>query len=82
MHAGRAAHLDVAYPNGETWRGAVTRVGGFFDDLPSRWDGKRVVVIGHMATRYACEHYLRGVPIEDALVAPFEWQPGWEYDLP
>ncbi len=46
LHRGRAEHLDQPYPEGESWRQAVTRVGRFLGDLPLRWDGRRVLVVG------------------------------------
>ena len=79
VHADRLAHLDEPYPGGESWRQAAQRVKCFVDDLALRWDGERVVVIGHVATRVAFDHYLKGVPLEQALVAGFDWHPGWEY---
>jgi 2,3-bisphosphoglycerate-dependent phosphoglycerate mutase len=81
LHAGRLGHLDVAYPGGETWRQAVARVGWFLRDLPRRWDGQRVLVIGHVATRWGLDHLVAGVPLEDLAVADFAWQEGWEYQL-
>ena len=81
LHAGRADHLDVAYPGGESWRDAVTRVGWFLDDLPRRWDGRRVLVIGHVATRWGFDHWLNGRPLEDLAAEDFAWQAGWEYRL-
>lgn len=81
-HAGnRARFLDEPYPAGESWRQAVARVGRFIQDLPSRWAGKRVLVIGHIATRWGLEHYLGGVSLEELAGAPFGWQEGWEYTL-
>jgi broad specificity phosphatase PhoE len=50
--ASKRRFLDEPYPGGESWRQAVSRVGGFLADLPSRWAGKRVLVIGHVATRW------------------------------
>jgi broad specificity phosphatase PhoE len=81
VHGLRREHLDVPYPGGESWRQAVARVGGFLDDLPSRWAGVRVLVVGHTATRWALEHILTGIPLEALVDAPFEWRPGWEYVL-
>ena len=81
MHAGRPDHLDVPYPGGESWRQAVTRAGRFVADLPPRWEGQQVVVIGHVATRWGLDHALRGVPVEDLMAAPFDWRPGWSYML-
>ena len=82
LHAGRSDHLDRPYPGGESWRQAVARAARLLDDLPSRWDGQRVLVIGHVATRWALDHVLGGVPLEELAVADFAWQPGWEYRLP
>lgn len=74
-------HVDTPYPNGESWRQAIARVGRFPNDLPSMWEGKRVVVIGHMATRWAFEHLINGVPVEALAAEEFVWQKGWEYRL-
>jgi len=78
----RRDHLDHAYPGGESWRQATRRVASFLDDLGARWKSCRVLVIGHMATRWALEHHVNGVPLEDLAGASFTWQPGWEYTLP
>ena len=82
LHANRRDHLDRAYPGGESWRQAVVRVGWFLDDLPLCWDGQRVLVIGHVATRWALDHLLGGIPLEDLMAEDFAWQEGWEYRLP
>ena len=77
----RGRFLDTPYPGGESWRAAVSRVGWFLDDLPLRWQGRRVLVIGHVATRWALDHVIDGTPLEDLAAAEFEWQEGWEYCL-
>lgn len=77
----RREHLDVAYPSGESWRAAVTRVDRFLNDLSATWFGDRVLVVGHTATWFALEHRLEGVPLEELLDVPFSWQPGWEYRI-
>ena len=79
LHGHRHLYLDDSYPGGESWRQAVARVGRFLDDLPLRWDGCRVVVIGHTATRWALDHVLDGKRLEDLLDADFQWREGWEY---
>jgi 2,3-bisphosphoglycerate-dependent phosphoglycerate mutase len=80
--ARRGEHLDVPYPGGESWRQAVARVGRFLGDLPLRWSGRRVLVIGHVATRWGLDHLVGGTPLEDLVSADFGWQEGWEYLLP
>jgi alpha-ribazole phosphatase/probable phosphoglycerate mutase len=81
LHRDRAQYIDVAYPGGESWRQAIERVGRFLADLPSRWQGRRVLVVGHMATRFAFEHLLHGVALERLVAEELVWQPGWEYRL-
>jgi len=77
----RAAHIDVPYPGGESWRQAVERVSGFLEQVTGERDGERVLVIGHSATRLALEVVAKRLEIEEAMAAPFAWQPGWEYVL-
>jgi alpha-ribazole phosphatase/probable phosphoglycerate mutase len=79
LHRDRRRYLDAPYPGGESWRLAVARMGRFLDDLPLRWDGCRVLVIGHVATRWAFDHLIDGVPLEGLIEAGFGWQEGWEY---
>lgn len=81
MHRGRLGQLDRAYPGGESWRQAVARVGRFLDDLPSRWDGQRVAVIGHVATRWGLDHFIDGKSLEELIGQDFAWREGWEYRL-
>jgi 2,3-bisphosphoglycerate-dependent phosphoglycerate mutase len=81
LHAGRGEHLDQPYPGGESWRQATARVGRFLTDLPLRWDGQRILVIGHTATRWGLDHFIRGIPLEDLAARDFAWQEGWEYRI-
>lgn len=77
----RRHHIDEPFPGGESYRDAIERMRGFLDELQPRFDGERILVIGHSATRWALEHLLNGIPLEDLVDAPFEWQEGWEYRL-
>lgn len=81
VHDRRRDFLDQRYPGGESWRAATARVAGFLDGLPARWSGRRVLVIGHLATRWAFDEVLVGVPLENSLDEDFTWRPGWEYVL-
>jgi broad specificity phosphatase PhoE len=77
----RAAHVDLPYRGGESWRQAVERVAGFLEELRRTHDGSRVLVIGHNATWFAFEVVGNDRQLEDLVGAPFTWQPGWEYVL-
>ncbi len=77
----RAAHIDVPFPGGQSYRNIVDATQSFLGDLAARHSGERVLVIGHSATRWALQVLLGGHSLQDLVDAPFEWQPGWEYDL-
>jgi 2,3-bisphosphoglycerate-dependent phosphoglycerate mutase len=77
----RSEHLDVPYPGGESWRQAVARVGRFLGDLPLRWEGQRVLLIGHVATRWGLDHFIGGAALEALAGQDFAWREGWEYLL-
>ena len=78
----RMDYLDQPYPGGESHRQAVQRVAGLLADLPTRWAGRRVMVIGHVATQRALEHVINGVSVQELTAADFEWRAeGWEYRL-
>ena len=79
LHGHRGDHLEVSYPGGESWRQATERVGRFLADLPSRWSGRRIVVIGHVATRWGLDRFIDGTELADLAAADFAWRPGWEY---
>jgi broad specificity phosphatase PhoE len=84
IHAERPRRLDTPFPDGESFRDVARRVRSFLDDLARDWDGKRVVVIGHGATRLALDHLLGGLSLEDAGSQPSTWEaipPSYRYVL-
>lgn len=81
LDAERARHVDEPWPGGESWRQAVARVGGFLDELREGHDGRRVLLVGHVATRWALDVAVHGTPLEELVDETFAWREGWEYDL-
>ena len=81
VEAERRRRLEVPYPDGESWRQAVERVAGFLEELRHSYDGDRVLIIGHVATRWALDHVVLGIPLEGLVGSSFDWQEGWEYAL-
>ena len=69
--------IDRLFPDGESWRQAVDRVGGFLQELAETRDGERVLVIGHVATRWALDHFVNRTPLEELVDTPFDWQEEW-----
>jgi hypothetical protein len=57
------------------------RVLAFLGDLPLRWEGQRVLLIGHVATRWGLDHFIGGAALEDLAEQDFAWREGWEYLL-
>lgn len=77
----RSRRIHTPYPYGESYAQVVDRVRDFLADLEKDCQGKQVLVIGHSATRWSLDRLLKGIPLEDLVDAPFDWQPGWEYVL-
>jgi 2,3-bisphosphoglycerate-dependent phosphoglycerate mutase len=82
VKADRLDHCNRPYPGGESHAQAIARVMGCLADLPSRWDDRRVMLIGHLATYRALEHVTTGRSVRDLVADTFTWRPeGWEYRL-
>lgn len=64
---------------GESYEQVACRIGSWLSDVRGAHSAGRILVIGHRATFYAFEHLLRGIPLPQAVTAPWTWQPGWEY---
>jgi broad specificity phosphatase PhoE len=77
LDAQRVQRVDEPWPDGESWRQAVARVSSFLDEVR----GRRVLVIGHVATRWALDHRLNGRRLDELAAEGFDWRPGWEYEL-
>jgi broad specificity phosphatase PhoE len=77
----RLRHLVDPFPNGESYQQVVDRVSEWLREALRFTDAGTVLCIGHRATYYALQHLLAGVPLHEAMTAPWTWQPGWTYDL-
>ena len=75
----RRPFVDEPFPGGESYRDCVEKMSSFLADVAREFDGRRVLVIAHSAQRFALRHLFEGVPLEELVDAPFEWQEGWEY---
>ncbi|HEY2777091.1 MAG TPA: histidine phosphatase family protein [Gaiellaceae bacterium] len=73
----RVRHVDEPWPGGESWQQAVARVSSFLDEV----SGGRVLLIGHVATRWALDQRVHGRTLEELAAEEFDWRPGWEYEL-
>ncbi len=81
VDADKPKHISVPFSNGESYAQTSVRIKSFLQDLLLNYDGKRVMIIGHRATQYGLEHWIKGVSLLDAVNVPWKWQPGWEYSF-
>lgn len=81
IDAVKAKRVDEPYPGGESYRQVVVRVASLLADIATWFDGGRVLLVSHAAPRWALQHLFEERPLEELVVAPFEWQEGWVYRL-
>lgn len=74
-------HVVTPFPDGESYVDCAARVRAVLKEIAREYPGGTVLVVGHRATQYALEHWLRGLDLEEAVSAAWEWQPGWTYVL-
>jgi broad specificity phosphatase PhoE len=73
--------IKTPFPNGESYEQSTERMRSFLQDLVKNYNGKRVMIIGHSATQYSLERWIKGLPLDTLITAPWKWQPGWTYYL-
>jgi len=81
VDAEKIKRVNVPFPGGESYAQTAERMRQFLDDIKKDYDGKRIMIIGHRATQYGLDHSINGLTIEEIIVAPWKWQPGWKYIL-
>lgn len=77
----KAKHISIPFSNGESYEQTSARMKLFLKDLLKDYDDKKVMIIGHRATQYGLEHWVKNIPLEKVILAPWKWQPGWRYTL-
>ena len=83
VQTARIAFEGSGIPTHLDWRLRECNYGGgrFLRELKASRGGQRVLLIGHLASHWALDHYVRGLSLEELVDAPFHWQEGWEYVL-
>ena len=81
VDAQKPKRISVPFPNGESYEQTAERMKSFLQDLLRNYDNRRVMIIGHRATQYGLEHWIKGLPLEEVIPAPWKWQAGWSYTL-
>jgi alpha-ribazole phosphatase/probable phosphoglycerate mutase len=81
VEARKAQAVTTPFPNGESYQDTSRRMKSFLRDLLKDYDGKTIMIVGHRATQYGLEQWVKGIGLEDAVLAPWMWQPGWKYEF-
>lgn len=76
----KASRISTPYPGGESYEDTLSRMSAFIKELSSI-DVEKVMIIGHRATQYGLEVLLNNRELEEVVLAPWSWQPGWQYTL-
>jgi broad specificity phosphatase PhoE len=79
--APRRHRIDEPFPGGQSYREVVELTRSFLGDIKRLYDGRTVLVVAHSANRWALQHLLAEAALEDLVDAPFDWQPGWVYQV-
>ncbi|MEO8394335.1 MAG: histidine phosphatase family protein [Chloroflexota bacterium] len=76
-------HIRTPYPGGESLALVTEHVGAFLREMLRDYSGKRIVVIGHAATKRAIEYWTGNRSLEEIISTPWEWLdiPIWRYTL-
>jgi broad specificity phosphatase PhoE len=78
----RIERVRKPFPGGQSYFDVVELTRSFLEDIKRWYDGQVVLVVAHSANRWSLEHLLGGrAPMEELIVSPFNWQPGWEYEF-
>ena len=73
--------IDTPFPGGESYTQTTARMKNFIDEVKTKYDGKRIMIIGHRATQFGLENVINGVPLLKLTSTHFKWQPGWKYEV-
>lgn len=73
--------LHTPFPNGESYMQTNARMKAFLEDLKQNYPNGKILIIGHRATHYALDYFLKGIPMETLLCQKFVWQPAFYYEI-
>jgi alpha-ribazole phosphatase/probable phosphoglycerate mutase len=81
VEALREQALTTPFPEGESYKDTSRRMWTFLQDILREYDGKTIMIVGHRATQYGLDQWVEGMSLRKAVLVPWQWQPGWKYEL-
>lgn len=78
----RDLRVHQPFPGGQSYWDVMELTRTFLEDVKRWYDDQVVLVIAHSANRWSFDHLLGShASLEELIISPFNWQPGWEYHL-
>lgn len=79
-------HIDLPFPEGESYRAVERRICSFVGDLKSEFhNGARIAVVAHQAPQLALDVVIKGLSWDAAFADDWrrtkDWRPGWRYSI-
>jgi len=78
-------HIDIPFPNGESYEEVKIRIKKFLDFLNKNYKGKNIAIVAHKAPQLALDVLLKKKTWKQSFAEDWrkrkEWQPGWEYKI-
>ena len=93
IKAARPAAIHEPFPHGESYAQVAVRMRSFLAQLAAERDGQQLMLVGHAATLWMLEHWLRHRSLEEVVrdlperpwrftLVPQEWYNGSENSYP
>lgn len=77
----KGLYTENPFPAGESYAQTTQKMIEFLNEVAGNYESKRVMIIGSRATQYALENFINKIPLNQAILASWKWQPGWVYYL-
>jgi len=80
-----AKYVNVAFPNGESYKDVEERMRSFCEFLKTNYQDKHIAIVAHQAPQLALEVITKNITWEEAIAEDWRntksWRPGWEYEI-
>ena len=67
MEAARTSAIHTPFPHGESYALVAVRMRSFLEQLAAECDGQQVLLVGHAATLWMLEHWLRDRSLDEVV---------------
>ncbi len=81
IESSRADHITQPFPGGESYEQTSERMRDFLVSILDKYDNQTIMIIGHRATQYGLNYWLKAIDLQRSVTDPWQWQPGWTYQL-